>query len=263
MPAITITIGIQLAMRKSLKPITARVYAGISMSMSSNVCIKPGSTPTSITIITTIATIIRIIGYIMAFFTSPLSLFSFSKCTAILDRDFSSEPDCSPAATMLRSISGNISPCLRIAIESVSPFSTLAFVSTIACASFLFSVCCESMSSASITLTPAFNILLNWRQNTERSLTEAFFLPIFISISLLRRDASLMDTTMLASAFKAALALSKLSASMFPFFFLPSFVTISYEYVAIMYNLAYILHSCNYIHNLFTTYYSNSYWFCP
>ena len=174
----------------------------------------------------------------MAFFTSPLSLFSFSKCTAILDSDFSSEPDCSPAATILRSISGNISPCLRMALESVSPFSTLVLVSMIAAASFLFSVCCESMSSASITLTPAFNILLNCRQNTDKSLTEAFFLPIFISISLLRSDASLTETIMPASAFSAVLALSMLSASTFPFFFLPSFVTISYEYVAIVYNLA-------------------------
>ena len=158
---------------------------------------------------------------------SPFRWASFSNWLPTRLNALSSPPEDSPAATICTMRFGKIFGCSAIATARVSPRCTESRTSAIALANGLFSVCSDSMSSASTTVTPAFNTLSNWRQNTLISRTLTAF-PIWISRSLLNALALAMETMVLPPDLSSAEATSMFMASMVPVFGFPSAPTTSY-----------------------------------
>ena len=157
----------------------------------------------------------------------PLSFADFSKCADILSKATSILPDASPAATMLTMMSGKTFGYFFRPSERVSPFWISAWTPLIAFAMTLFSVWSDSISSVSRIVTPALTILVNWRQNTDRSLGFTFP-PTLNEISLVSAVALVRLMTMFPSILSLFFASASDSATIFPFLSFPLWSIIWY-----------------------------------
>ena len=164
----------------------------------------------------------------VAFITVALSFASFSKCTAIREKEVSRLPADSPASTIFTSIGGKLSGCALMESARVLPFSSPESTSLMDFFSVLFSVCSSIICSASFIGTPACRILTNCLQNTLKSLDFTFF-PIERSISLFRIPCSLTETGIIPAFFRESRAFSRVSASRLPLFSFPFRSTAIYE----------------------------------
>ena len=135
------------------------VIKGRSIPSPSNISINVGITNVIIKTTATTATILKILGYVMADLTLLLILFSFSKWTDILSIISSIFPLTSPDSTILIKSCGKYFLCFAIDSDKSSPFLTSSSIIDRSSLNFLLGISLDKIFKQVVIVTPASSIV--------------------------------------------------------------------------------------------------------